>query len=203
MRLAEMFRAVPASRTVVRVRRLDLTFVAAAGLILLAGLIWLLGPGAGWVLEHVDGVTGLSGKKRAEALDAIRGRGPAISTGLVALVRLMVTGSSASVCAATSSRRSTDSRPRRGSARSRRCSKDRLIDLAMGARPAGLGTTLRFFGHDPAPPVAHLRHLSPRPRTVAWPDYNPPIRSLQGERPHPVENRSKSAYGRRQDRMPC
>ncbi|WP_326641013.1 pentapeptide repeat-containing protein [Nonomuraea fuscirosea] len=95
MRLAEKLRAMAASRTAVRIRRLDLAFLAVAGLILLAGLIWLLGPGAGWVLEHVDDVTGLSGKERAEALDAIRGRGLALSTGVVALVAVFYTARNA------------------------------------------------------------------------------------------------------------
>lgn len=93
--IAEYDPAMTVSRTVVRTRRLDLTFLAVAGLILLVGLMWLLGPGAGWVLEHVDGVTGLSGKERAEALDAIRGRGLAVSTGVVALVAVFYTARNA------------------------------------------------------------------------------------------------------------
>jgi hypothetical protein len=58
---------------------------AVAGLVLLIGLAWLLGPGASWVLEHLDGVTGLTGTQRAERLDAIRGRGLTIATGLAAM----------------------------------------------------------------------------------------------------------------------
>lgn len=66
-----------------------------AGLLLLAGLVWVLGPGAGWVLEHVDGVTGLTGKERADTLDAIRGRALTIATGLVALVAVYYTARNA------------------------------------------------------------------------------------------------------------
>ncbi|GIH97903.1 hypothetical protein ACFFMN_27895 [Planobispora siamensis] len=52
-------------------------------------LAWVLGPGAVWVLEHIDGVTSFTGqsaaKDRAAALDAVRGRALAIATGLIAL----------------------------------------------------------------------------------------------------------------------
>jgi hypothetical protein len=51
-----------------------------------AGVAWTLGPGASWVLRHVDGVHGLHGKDLADALDAVRGRALALGTGLAALV---------------------------------------------------------------------------------------------------------------------
>jgi uncharacterized protein YjbI with pentapeptide repeats len=95
LRLAQMLRAVAASRMAVRVRTQPRAILVPAGLVLLAGLVWLLGPGASWVLEHVDRVTGLSGKERAEALDAIRGRGLTITTGLVALVAVYYTARNA------------------------------------------------------------------------------------------------------------
>jgi hypothetical protein len=69
--------------------------LATAGLLLLGGLLWILGPGAGWVLEHVDGVTGVGGKERAELLDAIRGRALTMATGLVALVAVYYTARNA------------------------------------------------------------------------------------------------------------
>jgi len=69
--------------------------LAAAGLLLLGGLLWLLGPGAGWVLEHVDGVTGVRGRERAELLDAVRGRALTMATGLVALVAVYYTARNA------------------------------------------------------------------------------------------------------------
>ncbi|MEV4109320.1 hypothetical protein [Nonomuraea sp. NPDC049695] len=43
-------------------------------------------------MEHIDGATGLRGKDLAAALDAIRGRVPAIGTGLAALRRLELMG---------------------------------------------------------------------------------------------------------------
>lgn len=69
--------------------------LATAGLLLFGGLLWLLGPGAGWVLEHVDGVTGVSGKERAELLDAIRGRALTMATGVAALVAVYYTARNA------------------------------------------------------------------------------------------------------------
>lgn len=63
----------------------------SAGLVLLGCLIWLLGPGAGWVLEHVDGVTDVTDNERAQLLDAIRGRALTIATGLAALVAVYFT----------------------------------------------------------------------------------------------------------------
>jgi uncharacterized protein YjbI with pentapeptide repeats len=66
-----------------------------AGVVLLGGLLWVLGPGAAWVLAHFDGVTGLAGKDLAAALDAIRGRALAIATGLIALVAVYYTARNA------------------------------------------------------------------------------------------------------------
>lgn len=79
----------PASRTWPRM------VLAVAGLVLVIGLGWLLGPGAGWVLEHFDGVAGLTGAQRAGALDAIRGRALTIVTGLAALVAVYFTARNA------------------------------------------------------------------------------------------------------------
>ncbi|WP_436764333.1 hypothetical protein [Streptosporangium sp. V21-05] len=56
--------------------------LAVLSVVLVAGLTWVLGPGAAWVLEHFDGVRGLAGKDLAAALDAIRRRALAIATGL-------------------------------------------------------------------------------------------------------------------------
>ncbi|WP_182903558.1 pentapeptide repeat-containing protein [Microbispora sp. H10830] len=62
---------------------------------LLALMILILGPGAGWWLEHVDGVTGLAGKDLASAQDAIRGRLLAVATGMAALGALYYTARNA------------------------------------------------------------------------------------------------------------
>ncbi|WP_336214332.1 pentapeptide repeat-containing protein [Nonomuraea sp. LPB2021202275-12-8] len=74
--------------------------VAAVGVALVAGIVWVLGPGARWVLEHVDGVaiggpSGLVGKDLAAALDAVRGRVLAVATGLAALVAVYYTARNA------------------------------------------------------------------------------------------------------------
>ncbi|MFI6604841.1 hypothetical protein ACIBHX_52220 [Nonomuraea sp. NPDC050536] len=74
--------------------------VAVVGAVLVAVIVWVLGPGARWVLEHVDGVaiggpTGLVGKDLAEALDAVRGRALAVATGLAALVAVFYTARNA------------------------------------------------------------------------------------------------------------
>ncbi|MFE0154701.1 hypothetical protein ACFWY5_46730 [Nonomuraea sp. NPDC059007] len=52
---------------------------------------WMLGPGAPWWLEHIDGVTGLQGEKLAAAVDTIRGRVLAVATGLAALMAVYYT----------------------------------------------------------------------------------------------------------------
>ncbi|MEV4177683.1 hypothetical protein [Nonomuraea sp. NPDC049709] len=64
--------------------------VAAVGVVLVGGIVWVLGPGTRWVLEHVDqvaigGPTGLDGRELAAAQDAVRGRVLAVVTGLAAL----------------------------------------------------------------------------------------------------------------------
>ncbi|MEU4836599.1 pentapeptide repeat-containing protein [Streptosporangium sp. NPDC023615] len=69
--------------------------LAVLGVVLAAGLAWVLGPGAAWVLEHFDGVRGLGGKDLAAALDAVRGRALAIATGLIALVAVYYTARNA------------------------------------------------------------------------------------------------------------
>ncbi|MFI6320631.1 pentapeptide repeat-containing protein [Nonomuraea sp. NPDC050556] len=71
-----------------------------SGLVLAAVTVWVLGPGAGWILEHVDGVsvggrTGLTGKDLADALDAIRGRALAVATGVAALTAVFYTARNA------------------------------------------------------------------------------------------------------------
>jgi hypothetical protein len=65
-----------------------------------AGVIWVLGPGAAWWLEHVDGVRiggkgGLAGKELAAALDAVRGRAMTLGTGLPATVAIYYTAGNA------------------------------------------------------------------------------------------------------------
>lgn len=59
------------------------------------GIVWMLGPGAPWALEHIDGVHGLQGEKLASALDAIRGRVLAVATGMAALVAVYYTARNA------------------------------------------------------------------------------------------------------------
>ncbi|WP_327586988.1 pentapeptide repeat-containing protein [Nonomuraea sp. NBC_00507] len=56
---------------------------------------WMLGPGAAWWLEHVDGVTGLQGEKLAAAVDMVRGRALAVATGLAALLAVYYTARNA------------------------------------------------------------------------------------------------------------
>ncbi|WP_133306023.1 hypothetical protein [Microbispora triticiradicis] len=77
-----------------RWRWLPRAVLAVLGVAVLAGLVWVLGPGAAWVLVHFDGVT-LTGKDLAGVLDAIRGRALAITTGLVALVAVYYTARNA------------------------------------------------------------------------------------------------------------
>ncbi|MBE3013463.1 pentapeptide repeat-containing protein [Microbispora sp. NEAU-D428] len=67
----------------------------ALGLVLAVVLGWVLGPGAAWVLAHFDGVSGLTGKDLAAALDAVRGRALAVATGLVALAAVFYTARNA------------------------------------------------------------------------------------------------------------
>ncbi|MEU8148955.1 hypothetical protein [Nonomuraea sp. NPDC048901] len=69
-------------------------------MVFVAGIVWVLGPGARWVLEHMDGVAiggpaGLGGKDLAAALDAVRGRVLAVATGLAALVAVYYTARNA------------------------------------------------------------------------------------------------------------
>ncbi|SDL27511.1 Pentapeptide repeat-containing protein [Nonomuraea jiangxiensis] len=71
--------------------------VTAFGVVLVAAIVWMSGPGARWVLENLDGVpvggaTGLSGRDLAAALDAVRGRVLAVATGLAALPALFYAG---------------------------------------------------------------------------------------------------------------
>jgi Pentapeptide repeats (8 copies) len=62
---------------------------------LLAGMVWVLGPGARWWLEHVDRARGLTGKDLADALDAVRGRMLAVATGMLATVAIYYTARNA------------------------------------------------------------------------------------------------------------
>jgi hypothetical protein len=71
------------------------TRITVAAGVLVLGLGWMLGPGAGWVLRNVDGVHGLTGKDLAAALDAVRGRALAIATGLLALTAVYYTARNA------------------------------------------------------------------------------------------------------------
>jgi hypothetical protein len=73
------------------VRRTGRTWAYVA----VVALVWLLGPGAVWVLHHWDGVHGLVGKDRAAAVDAVRGRVLAIATGILAIVAVYYTARNA------------------------------------------------------------------------------------------------------------
>jgi hypothetical protein len=60
-------------------RRVAQAALVAGGTLLAAMVLWVLGPGAAWWLENVDGLSiggpdGLKGKALAEALDTVRGR---------------------------------------------------------------------------------------------------------------------------------
>ncbi len=75
--------------------------VLGAGAVAL--VLWVaIGPGALWVLESADGVKGLTGKDRAEALDRVRGRAIAIGTGLIALIAIYFTARTAHAALASS-----------------------------------------------------------------------------------------------------
>lgn len=78
-----------------RWRRIPQAALVLVVLALIAGLVWVLGPGAAWMLEHFDGVSNLPGKDLAVALDAVRGRALAIATGLIALVAVYYTARNA------------------------------------------------------------------------------------------------------------
>ena len=69
--------------------------LTAAAVAVAAVVVWTLGPGAGWVLRHIDGVHGLRGKELEDALDAVRGRALAVGTGLAALVAVYYTARNA------------------------------------------------------------------------------------------------------------
>ncbi|MEU6721987.1 pentapeptide repeat-containing protein [Nonomuraea sp. NPDC046802] len=69
--------------------------VAVAATVLIIAIGWMLGPGATWWLEHVDGVAGLQGEKLATAVDSIRGRVLAVATGLAALLAVYYTARNA------------------------------------------------------------------------------------------------------------
>ncbi|MGI8334424.1 pentapeptide repeat-containing protein [Actinomadura scrupuli] len=79
----------------VRASRSVVVVTAVAGVVLVGAVVWVLGPGAGWVLRHLDGVEGLSGKEKADALDAIRGRVLTIATGVLAVVAVYYTARNA------------------------------------------------------------------------------------------------------------
>ncbi|PRX66194.1 uncharacterized protein YjbI with pentapeptide repeats [Nonomuraea fuscirosea] len=83
--MTEKRRRLPSQRTILMV---------AAGL-LLAGLVWVLGPGARWVVDLDVDVTQLPEKDLATAADAVRGRALAIATGLVALAAVYYTARNA------------------------------------------------------------------------------------------------------------
>jgi hypothetical protein len=76
--------------------RQALRYIALAAAVLIAmAVVWTLGPGAGWVLHHVDGVDGIKGKDLEDALDAVRGRALTVGTGLAALVAVYYTARNA------------------------------------------------------------------------------------------------------------
>ncbi|GGO62944.1 hypothetical protein GCM10012289_08700 [Nonomuraea cavernae] len=66
-----------------------------AAVLLLAGLVWMLGPGARWVVDLDVDVTKLPEKDLATAADAVRGRALAIATGVVALAAVYYTARNA------------------------------------------------------------------------------------------------------------
>jgi uncharacterized protein YjbI with pentapeptide repeats len=72
---------------------------AAVLLVVAVGVsAWVVaGPGALWVLHHLDNINSktLTSKETADALDAIRGRALAIATGLAALVAVSYTATNA------------------------------------------------------------------------------------------------------------
>jgi hypothetical protein len=69
--------------------------VVSVRVLLVAGVAWVVGPGAGWWLEHVGKVHGLSGKDLSSALDTVRGRALAVGTGLVSLAAVYYTAHNA------------------------------------------------------------------------------------------------------------
>lgn len=69
--------------------------VAVLVLAVVPALVWMLGPGATWVLEQIDQVTTLQDKDRANALAAIRGNVLAVATGLAALLAVYYTARNA------------------------------------------------------------------------------------------------------------
>ncbi|QFY09565.1 hypothetical protein GBF35_25545 [Nonomuraea phyllanthi] len=71
------------------------TILMVAAVLLLAGLVWVLGPGARWVVDLDVDVTKLPEKDLATAADAVRGRALAIATGLVALAAVYYTARNA------------------------------------------------------------------------------------------------------------
>ncbi|MDB4872827.1 MAG: hypothetical protein JWL97_3831 [Gemmatimonadales bacterium] len=70
---------------------------AVVGVVAVGVVVWVLGPGAVWVLHHLDGINGktLSQKDKADALDAIRGRVITIATGILAIVAVYYTARNA------------------------------------------------------------------------------------------------------------
>ncbi|MFG1709779.1 pentapeptide repeat-containing protein [Nonomuraea sp. M3C6] len=71
------------------------TILLVAAVLLLAGLVWVLGPGARWVVDLDVDVTKLAEKDLATAADAVRGRALAIATGVVALAAVYYTARNA------------------------------------------------------------------------------------------------------------
>jgi hypothetical protein len=84
-----------AARRLAAMRRRSRPGVVAGGVLLIVGVAWVVGPGAGWWLEHVDKVRGLTGRDLASALDTVRGRALAVGTGLVALAAVYYTARNA------------------------------------------------------------------------------------------------------------
>ncbi|MEV4219096.1 pentapeptide repeat-containing protein [Nonomuraea sp. NPDC049725] len=71
--------------------------VTTLGLVV-TGMLWMLGPGATWVLVTFDGISLdalQADKERAAAIDAVRGRALAVATGLIALVAVYYTARNA------------------------------------------------------------------------------------------------------------
>lgn len=73
--------------------------VLTSGVLLIGITVWVLGPGAEWVLHHLDGVSdkSMSAKDKADALDAIRGRVITIATGILAIIVVYYTATNAHI----------------------------------------------------------------------------------------------------------
>ncbi|REF00607.1 pentapeptide repeat-containing protein [Thermomonospora umbrina] len=117
--------------------------LVAVGVVLAVGVVWVLGPGAAWWLEHVDGVPvggkdGLKGKELSEALGTVRGHAMALGTGLLASVAVYYTAANAA-----SARRSAEAAQHTAHAaqETARLGEQGLVTGRYTAAIEGLGVT--------------------------------------------------------------